>query len=89
MSRTLAVALTTTLGPVVWIGANVLPSAAQELPPPPIASEFPQASAGHVSCGDTITTDTTLDSDLLDCPSNGIVIGAADITLDYRPPPFP
>ena len=38
----------------------------------------------RVSCGDTITADTTLDSDLVDCPSNGIVIGADDITLDLN-----
>jgi parallel beta-helix repeat protein len=31
-----------------------------------------------------ITTDTTLDSDLIDCPNNGIVIGADDITLDLN-----
>ena len=43
-----------------------------------------EASAGHMSCGATITTDTTLDSDLLGCPSNGIVIGADDITLDLN-----
>ncbi len=42
------------------------------------------ASASHVSCGDTITADTTLDSDLIDCPDNGIVIGADDITLDLN-----
>jgi parallel beta-helix repeat protein len=42
------------------------------------------SSASHVSCGDTITTDTTLDSDLTDCPSNGIVIGADDVTLDLN-----
>ncbi|MDQ3728071.1 MAG: right-handed parallel beta-helix repeat-containing protein [Actinomycetota bacterium] len=41
-----------------------------------------QALANHVACGDEITADTTLDSDLVDCPSNGIVIGADDITLD-------
>jgi len=41
-----------------------------------------QASASHVSCGDTITVDTTLDSDLVDCPDYGIVIDADDITLD-------
>ena len=35
-------------------------------------------------CGDVITTDTTLDSDLLDCPNNGIVIGADNITLDLN-----
>ena len=41
-----------------------------------------QASANHVSCGDEITADTTLDSDLVNCEDNGIVIGADDITLD-------
>jgi parallel beta-helix repeat protein len=43
-----------------------------------------QALANHVSCGDTITTDTTLDGDLLNCPNNGIVIGADNITLDLN-----
>jgi large repetitive protein len=43
-----------------------------------------QASASHVSCGDTITTDTKLDSDLVNCPSNGIAIGADNITLDLN-----
>lgn len=42
------------------------------------------ALATHVSCGDTITSDTTLDSDLIDCPNNGIIIGAADVTLDLN-----
>ena len=37
-----------------------------------------------VMCGETITADTTLDSDLIDCPNNGIVIGADDITLDLN-----
>src|SRR5687767_3918969 len=41
-----------------------------------------QASAGHVSCSDEITADTTLDSDLVNCQNNGIVIGADGITLD-------
>jgi hypothetical protein len=41
-----------------------------------------QASAAHVACGDTITRDTTLDSDLVDCPKVGIVIGADNVTLD-------
>jgi parallel beta-helix repeat protein len=40
------------------------------------------AHATHVSCGQTITTDTTLDSDL-DCPlTPRLNIGAAGITLD-------
>jgi parallel beta-helix repeat protein len=43
-----------------------------------------QALASQVSCGDTITTNTTLDSDLANCPNNGIVIGAANITLDLN-----
>jgi hypothetical protein len=42
------------------------------------------ALAAHVGCGDTITTDTKLDSDLIDCPGNGIVIGADNITLDLN-----
>ena len=43
-----------------------------------------RAFASHVDCGDTITADTTLDSDLEDCPNNGVVIGAAGITLDLN-----
>ena len=43
-----------------------------------------QALASHLSCGATITTDTTLDSDLVNCPNNGIVIGADNITLDLN-----
>jgi parallel beta-helix repeat protein len=43
-----------------------------------------QAFAAHVTCGDVITQDTTLDSDLIDCPADGIVIGAHGITLDLN-----
>jgi parallel beta-helix repeat protein len=42
------------------------------------------ALASHVRCGDTITSDTTLDSDLVNCPNNGIVIGADNVTLDLN-----
>jgi hypothetical protein len=42
------------------------------------------AQASHVRCGDVITQDTTLDSDLLDCPGSGVVIGADGITLDLN-----
>jgi hypothetical protein len=49
-----------------------------------LASGALAAKQVHVSCGDTITVDTTLDSDLIDCPNNGIVIGADDITLDLN-----
>jgi len=41
------------------------------------------ASAAHVSCGETITTDTTLDSDLTNC-AVGVEIDADNITLDLK-----
>ena len=43
-----------------------------------------QALASHVTCGDTITQNTKLDSDLLNCPGDGVVIGADNITLDLN-----
>jgi hypothetical protein len=36
------------------------------------------------ACGDTITTDITLHADLVDCPNNGLIIGADDITLNLN-----
>jgi parallel beta-helix repeat protein len=35
-------------------------------------------------CGDTITADTTLHHNLLDCPDKGIILGADDITLNLN-----
>jgi parallel beta-helix repeat protein len=43
-----------------------------------------RALGNHIQCGDVITQDTTLDSDLVDCPGDGIVIGADGITLDLN-----
>ena len=43
-----------------------------------------QSPPAGLKCGDTITADTTLDRDLTGCPSNGIIIGADDITLDLN-----
>src|SRR3954464_11065087 len=43
-----------------------------------------QASAAQVKCGDTITTDTTLHHDLVNCPNNGILIGADNVTLNLN-----
>jgi parallel beta-helix repeat protein len=43
-----------------------------------------QAFGDQVTCGETITKDTTLDNDLIDCPGDGIVIGADKITLDLN-----
>ena len=42
------------------------------------------AAVQQLSCGDTITTDTTLHKDLINCPTNGIVIGADNVTLDLN-----
>jgi len=44
----------------------------------------PAAKAAHVSCNETISTDTTLDSDLTKCTGPGIRIGADNITLDLN-----
>jgi parallel beta-helix repeat protein len=48
-----------------------------------VASSGAEA-ASKVSCGDTITTDTTLHHNLTNCPNNGIIIGADNITLDLN-----
>jgi parallel beta-helix repeat protein len=42
------------------------------------------ALAQHVHCGQLLYSDTTLDSDLTDCPGNGVVIRADNITLDLN-----
>jgi parallel beta-helix repeat protein len=49
-----------------------------------LVSSAHAATPVDVSCGETIMADTTLANDLLDCPNNGIVIGADDITLDLN-----
>ena len=41
-----------------------------------------QSPPAGLQCGDTITADTVLDRDLTGCASNGLVIGADNITLD-------
>jgi parallel beta-helix repeat protein len=42
------------------------------------------AAQQQPKCGDTITTDATLHHNLVNCPNNGIVIGADDVTLDLN-----
>jgi parallel beta-helix repeat protein len=42
------------------------------------------AGAAHLSCGQTITADTTLDSDLGPCTNHGLIVGAEGITLDLN-----
>jgi large repetitive protein len=76
-----------------WLAASIaavlfggLIAAQTDADGPRTAREHNSASgvavASNVSCGETITTDTTLDGNLVDCPGNGIVIAADDITLD-------
>src|SRR5215217_6314362 len=43
-----------------------------------------RARASQVSCGDTITVDTTLQQDLVNCPNRGVEIGADGVTLDLN-----
>jgi parallel beta-helix repeat protein len=43
-----------------------------------------QALANHVQCGDAITQDTTLDSDLLGCSETALWLGLTDATLDLN-----
>jgi parallel beta-helix repeat protein len=44
----------------------------------------PAAAGTNISCGDVLTADTTLISDLLDCPGDGLIIGADGITVDLN-----
>jgi parallel beta-helix repeat protein len=47
-------------------------------------SSADQSLATHVRCGDVVVADTRLDSNLVNCPGDGIVIGADNITLDLK-----
>jgi len=44
----------------------------------------PFAAPTTVSCGETLTKSTTLANDLIDCPVNGLVVGANGITIDLN-----
>ena len=45
----------------------------------------PAAGAGtNVSCGQTLTKSMTLTNDLVDCPGNGLLVGADNITIDLN-----
>ncbi|HEX2370889.1 MAG TPA: right-handed parallel beta-helix repeat-containing protein [Acidimicrobiia bacterium] len=37
-----------------------------------------------LSCGDVVTVDTVLHADLIDCPDNGLVIGADGVRIDLN-----
>ena len=49
-----------------------------------VALSGAQAAAEQPKCGDTISADTTLHHDLVNCSKNAIVIGADGITLDLN-----
>ena len=44
----------------------------------------PFAAPTTVLCGETLTKSTTLANDLVDCPVNGLVVGANGITIDLN-----
>ncbi len=47
-------------------------------------SNFVYASNPNPLCGDTITTNTVLTADLLNCPGNGLIFGTNNIELDCQ-----
>jgi hypothetical protein len=49
-----------------------------------VGSASGQASGPQLGCGDTITVSTKLMKDLVNCPNNGVVIGADNITFDLN-----
>ena len=49
-----------------------------------VGSASGDVSGPQPSCGDTITADTKLVRDLINCPDNGLVIGADNVTLDLN-----
>src|SRR4029453_612868 len=49
-----------------------------------VGSAAGQASGPQLGCGDTITVSTKLMKDLVNCPNNGVVIGADNITFDLN-----
>ena len=49
-----------------------------------VGSASGRAFGPQLSCGDTITVNTQLTTDLVNCPNNGLVIGADNVTLDLN-----
>jgi parallel beta-helix repeat protein len=43
-----------------------------------------QAKAVHVSCGQTVTGTVKLDSNLLNCPGDGLRVGGPNVTIDLN-----
>jgi parallel beta-helix repeat protein len=49
-----------------------------------LAPSGAQARTSQMRCGETIRADTKLAADVVNCPNEGIIIGADDITLDLH-----
>jgi parallel beta-helix repeat protein len=49
-----------------------------------VALSSAPASAQALACGQVVTTNVTLEADLLDCPGDGLVVGASGITIDLN-----
>ena len=49
-----------------------------------VGSASGRALGPQLGCGDTITVNTKLTSDLVNCPNNGLVIDADNVTLDLN-----
>ena len=49
-----------------------------------VGSASGRALGPQLGCGDTITVNTQLTTDLVNCPNNGLVIGADNVTLDLN-----
>jgi parallel beta-helix repeat protein len=93
LTRPGSIAVTALLGTLAAVGvgfaavamaAALMATGAQATQVEHVVLSGGQALASNVSCGDTINADTTLHSDLVNCPNNGIVIGADDIALDLN-----
>lgn len=61
------------VGPLL-LGASATPRSQQK----------PSAAAVTVTCGQLLTTNTTVSNDLTDCPADGLRIGASGITVNLN-----
>jgi hypothetical protein len=78
-------ALLATVATLVLVSAGLVAlTRASTATPTGAVMQISAKGKGQPKCGDTITADTTLHKDLVDCANNGIVIGADNITLDLN-----
>ena len=82
-ARTLSAATTLAVVIAGSVIALVAPAQAGAVPTTAAGSAAVSAKAA-LRCGDTITADTKLHADLVNCPTTGLVIGADNITVDLN-----